>query len=784
MVILAEKPSVAKAFALAFNAAAKEKYIYKNEEKNIVVTHCIGHLLEALEPEEYEKRWGQWKYESLPIIPGTIKYKAIDGKKELLNKIKKILEEAQEKSEDVIIATDAGREGEVIARLVLWYAGYTVGNKAYRFWESEALTPEVIKRGIEKKRPLSEYNKLAKEGLAWKACDWLYGINMTRCFTITQKKLMTVGRVQTAVLNEILKREEERENFQEEKYSEITLVLEDGLKLVLINEAKGGTRFPIESSEVKKAIEELQKEENIRITKVTREQKRKPAPQLYDITQLEREAFRVYGYEPAETLKIAQKLYEPEEGALSYPRTPSRVMGESNVEMVRELYRMLIEAEPEYSTITSEKKITIENKRLFNNAELEDHHGLVVLKHKKKSESEEYKIWEMVKIRFLMQMADEYIVEEQEVEGEVGQYKVKGKVTSIEQTGWKGLQKFHDEEAALDQVSMKKYREGTEEKIKAVKKEEKKTKAKELYTYDTILGFMKNPKNEEGTKLLGIGTPATRQEILDVLKKRKYIGKKGKYLQATDDGKGLIRAVRENEIMRKNISAETTTDWERLAKENPDALVENTKSLVSKVIKSMEGSMATEVEREVIGICPACGGRIFEGEKSFYCENYKEDKGKCEQKVFKHILGIDISKEKAKELFDKGQIGFFDGTNRDGAPVSFGIKIIEKEINVAYSDAKTPIGRCPKCGKAIYCNSKSYYCSGHNDTVAPCDFSLWKQESGAVFTEDMVIKLIAGATLDNIQCETVEKEKYLAGFKLNEQGKMVKIQYGGQKKNG
>lgn len=784
MVILAEKPSVAKSFAQALNATSKEKNIYRNEEKNIVITHCIGHLLEALEPDEYEKKWTQWKYETLPIIPGTMKYKPIADKKELLNKIKKVFEEAQEKNDEILIATDAGREGEVIARLVLWYAGYAVGKKAFRFWESEALTDEVIKRGIAKRKPLSEFNELAKTGMAWKTCDWLYGINMTRLLTIKKHKLLTVGRVQTAVLNEILKREEERNTFQEEHYNEVTIVLEDGLKLTLLNEEGTGTKFEKNSIYASKAAEEIKEIKTCVLKKVVNEKKRKPAPQLYDITQLEREAFRVYGYEPAATLKIAQKLYDPEEGALSYPRTPSRVMGESNVELVRTIYRMLIEAEPEYNKITSEKNIRVENKRLFNNAELEDHHGLVVLKYKKKSDSEEYKIWEMVKIRLLMQMADEYVVDEQEIQAQVGKYTFKGKGTSVAQMGWKGLQKFHEGDTETDQMCMKTYQEGIEEKIRSVKLEVKKTKPRELYTFDTILGFMKNPSNDEGQKLLGIGTPATRQEILEVLKKRKYIEKKGKYLQATEEGKELIGVVRENEILRNNISAETTTDWERIAKEDPGQLIENTKNLVTKVIKSMEVSMAAEVEREVIGICPACGGRMLEGEKSFYCENYKEEKGKCEQKVFKHVLGVDINKEKAKELFAKGQIGFFDGTNKDGEPVSFGIKILEKEIKIAYSDSKKPTGKCPKCGKPIYVNSKSYYCSGYNDTVAPCDFSLWKLDSGVHFTEDMIVKLIAGTTLDNVECETVDKEKYLSGFKLNEQYKLVKIQYGGQKKNG
>lgn len=775
---MTEKPSVAREFATVLKAGKKGKYEYRNESHGITITHCIGHLLEAAEPQAYDKSFVKWKYEQLPIIPREIKYVPRAEAREVLESVTRILREGMKGEEEIVIATDAGREGEVIARLVVKYAGLEKYGNITRFWESEALTEGVIKKGLKKRKSIREYDNLARVGLAWKTADWIYGINITRLYSLVKGKMQSIGRVQTAVLNELYKREKEREEFVAEKYVQLVVVTNEGCRARLVHEGEDRKDFETGSKYVQSAFEKVNEEKILRVVRVDKKEKRERPPKLFNINELQREAYRVYGYEPQKTAEIAQRLYEVRK-TLSYPRTPSRVMGEENIERVKELYRIQVENIKGLEKYTSEEYFVKENKRLFNNAELEDHHALVPLAFMKDDDTEEYRIWNLVQVRFLMQAMEDYVRDETKVRFVCGKYAFAGAFTAVTAPGWKILDMSKEDEE--EEKCNAQYMVNEMVRVEKANVEVKQTNPKPLYDYDTILGFMENPRGKGGEKLIGIGTPATRASILDLLKKRKYIGERKRKIMLTREGRELVELIRENELLRNVISAETTTEWERISEQSPAKLVEYTRELVFNVVKSMEGFMATKTEREVLGTCPACGGSILEGDKNYYCANYKQERGGCKQSVFKHIHGVEITKEMMKTLLKLKTIGVFEGINKDQEQVSFGLRVDEKEIIVSYFGESRPLGACPQCGRRIFVGKKNYYCEGYTDKEKRCDYIIWKEDSGARFTSEMVRILLSGGTVDDVECHTKDGVAYKAGFKLDAAGGLTRIVYGGRR---
>jgi DNA topoisomerase-3 len=339
MLILTEKPSVAAAFAQALGVPRKNG-CWENHEHCIV--NALGHLLENYAPEDYDPALKKWALDSLPFIPEKIKFKAVENTKAQLEIVKHCF--ARHMDDPFLLATDAEREGELIGAEILEYVGFRSYQTARRFWVSAALTDEVIREGIKNARPLSDYASYKDQGYARQAADWLTGMNITRLISLQSGKTLHFGRVQTAVLAALYDRETLVKKFIPEKYIEVTAVLDTGGRLLLKLRNPQNEEFPFRFSQGDPLLKELAgKKETMTSAKITdlkKDKKTVHPPQLLNLTALQKEANKQFSYSPEKTLSIAQALYEKHK-CLSYPRTPSRVMGDENVELVHEIFNRL-----------------------------------------------------------------------------------------------------------------------------------------------------------------------------------------------------------------------------------------------------------------------------------------------------------------------------------------------------------------------------------------------------------------------------------------------------------
>jgi DNA topoisomerase-3 len=365
MLILTEKPSVAVSFAHALGVPRAGDY-WENEEYRIV--NALGHLLENYAPEDYNAEYRKWKLEDLPVIPDEFLLKPVEKTAGQLGVIKKCFE--ARKDDVLLLATDAEREGELIGAEILQHVGFTGYKDAKRFWVSEALTKEVVLAGIKNAKPLSEYAAYRGQGYARQCADWLTGMNITRLATLKSGnvKLLAFGRVQTAVLGAIYEREKAFTEFRKEKYIEVKAVLKGGrsfsARLVNPDNPDFPSRFSENANPPKEAVEKIKPGSIGKIKKVETEKKIVAPPQLFNLTALQKEAHKAYSYSPEQTLGIAQALYEKHK-CLSYPRTPSRVMGDENVELVEGIFGKLKAAYPDEAKDAQQSAISRENKRLF-----------------------------------------------------------------------------------------------------------------------------------------------------------------------------------------------------------------------------------------------------------------------------------------------------------------------------------------------------------------------------------------------------------------------------------
>jgi len=661
MLILTEKPSVAKAFADALGVARKDNY-YENGEHCIV--NALGHLLEDYLPEDYDPALKKWSLDGLPIIPEKVEYKPVEKTKAQLAVVKSCF--ARHKNAPFLLATDAEREGELIGAEILDYVGFSNYSGAKRFWVSEALTPEVIKKGIESAKPLAEYKSYREQGFARQFADWLVGMNLTRLLTLKSNKTLHFGRVQTAVLGAVYEREKSIINFISEKYFELSITMRKdfetnmrmfSVKLINPDNEEYPTRFS-EPSFFEKFKSLPATEEGI-ITFLKKEKKKVQPPQLFNITGLQKEAHKKYGYSPEQTLEIAQALYEKHK-CLSYPRTPSRVMGDDNVGLVQDCYKILKE---NYTDTTLDRYIfgsdpaliNSNNKRLFNTAELQDHHALIPLKQLPADASEEEKnIYSLVFEQFFIIIKPPYVYNSISIDVDISGHKFIGSGIEVLEKGWRCAIDInlseHDDEYDEDLFE---YYSGLEQGksylIETVDTLEQKTSPKKHYTFASLLQLMENPRGDDGKHLTGLGTPATRGAILQKLVDRKYVSLKGKNVLISDDGNFLIENVLKNDDLAAFISVPETTRWEEQLHDNTAAFLEGIKDFVRGAVKNT-GMEAYNHEKKSLGKCPLCKtGDIYEGKNNYYCGNYKAEKP-CKFVIWKNICGATVTHSDVQAL--------------------------------------------------------------------------------------------------------------------------------------
>jgi len=649
MLILTEKPSVAKAFADALGVTRKENF-YENEEHCIV--NALGHLLENYSPEDYDPALMKWDIESLPIIPEQVKFKAVEKTKAQLSVVKSCF--ARRKNDPFLLATDAEREGELIGAEILDFVGFNNYAGAKRFWVSEALTPEVIKKGIENAKPLDEYKPYREQGFARQFADWLVGMNLTRLVTLKSDKLLHFGRVQTAVLGAVYEREKSISKFIPEPYYEIQAIMEDNessfsVKMINPDNEEYPTRFSEQSAGDK--LNYVCNAEKGIITELKKDKKTVQPPQLFNLTALQKEAHKQFGYAPEQTLDIAQSLYEKYK-VLSYPRTPSRVMGDDNVKLFKGIYIILNEFYSEAFSgrfISCFKEaisnsdpvfISADNKRLFNSAKLQDHHALIPLAPlPKETSEEELNIYLLVFKSFFTVLKPPYVYNSIAIDVDISGHRFIGNGAEVINQGWKLNDSDYEDEGFLEDYSG--LVQGKEYKVNSIESLEKKTEPKKHYTFASLLQLMENPRGDDGKHLTGLGTPATRGAILQKLVDRKYVALKGKNILISDDGNFLIENVLKNYDLAAFISVPETTRWEEQLHDNTAAFIEGIKDFLRGAVKNTVMETYNHVKKS-LGKCPLCKGDIYESKNNFYCINYNA-KPPCKFVIWKTICQATVT---------------------------------------------------------------------------------------------------------------------------------------------
>lgn len=658
-VILVEKPSVARDFAAALGAAFnKQRSCYEGKEH--IIVHARGHLLEALMPDQMDAKYKAWNLDVLPIAPEALRYKPAAETKKLLLAIKSVFD--KEPCAGFTLATDAGREGELIGRLILDYCGIKERPDFKRFWVSEALTPETVCQGLANLQPLSAFDKLYAQGSARQYADWIVGINCSRLMSAKTRSKCSVGRVQSPTLHAIVERQKAIEGFKGQDYFQIAVTAQNEAKthtlqgLVYAGEPAGAAFAQREAAQA--ALAFFDTASSLEIVEAQEEEKRERPPLLFSLTALQKAANKQLGFSAAKTLKIAQKLYE-ERKCLSYPRTPSCVLGEGNVELARQTAAKLAKAYPQTFAQRQEGLFALSNKRVFDNAKLEDHHALMPLAAlPEEAEQDEKELYRLVLLNFAAAFHADCRYKSRRLAcacGEGAKAVFKGR--EIIEQGFKALyqekKETNGDEEARQSVPVLKA--GDFLLIGSAKIQAKKTKAPEAFDEAGLLAFMENPKalseEEAAVKLCGLGTPATRAEIIEGLLRGGLIERAGKKLRPTERGRFADAQIGKTSF-KELLSPKATADWEARLESDPLAFREEIKNKIKENIMSEKENQTIEqakTERQSLGVCPKCGkGRIYEGNKKYYCSEWKE--GPCDFGVWKEIAGQTLTQTDVKKL--------------------------------------------------------------------------------------------------------------------------------------
>ena len=617
--VIAEKPSVARSIAGVIGATEKhDGYLQGN---GYLVSWCIGHLVSFADAGRYDERFKKWRYEDLPILPEPWQYIIPDDKKQQFDVLRSLME--RDDVTGLVCATDAGREGELIFRFVYQMAGCT--KPFERLWIS-SMEDSAIKDGFAHLKPGTDYDPLYQSALCRAKADWLIGINATRLFSVLYHKTLTVGRVQTPTLNMLVERDGKITNFKKEKYH-------------IVHIAAGGadavsSRIPdaSEANTVKTACAGAQAV----CVSVTREKKTEQPPRLYDLTTLQREANRLFGFTAKQTLDYAQGLYEKK--LLTYPRTDSQFLTDDMLPTVESLVSGLWDKVP----FAKGLNISPQFDRILNSKKVSDHHAIIPTAEFVKqgfgglAESER-KLLSLICCKLLCAVAGAHSYEAVTATFTCAGKEFTAKGKTVLSPGWKeidrrfrsSLKTDSDEEAEAVR-ELPELTEGQTFADVAASVTEHFTTPPKPYTEDTLLSAMERAGAEdmpEDVERKGLGTPATRAAILEKLVQMGFVQRKGKQLIPTKDGINLAVVLPE-----ALTSPQLTAEWEsrltEIAKDeaDPDEFMAGIEAQTRELVKtysciSEDKQKLFQAERVPIGTCPRCGEAVYEGKKNYYCGN-------------------------------------------------------------------------------------------------------------------------------------------------------------------
>ena len=619
--VIAEKPSVARDIARVLHCSQKGNGCL--EGKEYVVTWALGHLVTLADPEEYDKKYMKWEMNTLPMMPEHMKLVVIRQTAKQYNAVKTQL--FRKDVGDIIIATDAGREGELVARWILDKSGCK--KPIRRLWIS-SVTDKAIRDGFHNLKDGREYNDLYRAAAARAEADWLVGMNGTRALTCKYNAQLSCGRVQTPTLAIIAMREEEIRHFQPKEYYGITV--NAGEILWTWKDQKNGS-FRTFYKEKAEEIREKIKDGALTITSVTKKPKKTQAPGLYDLTTLQREANQKYGFSAKETLNIMQRLYENHK-VLTYPRTDSRYIGKDVVPTIKE--RLKACGTGPYRKLAGallNKPIQV-NGSFVDDKKVSDHHAIIPTEQFVQLDhmtNEERKIYDMVVRRFLSVLYPAFEYEQTAMEAEASGYVFAASGKTVKNAGWKEVYEgdYREEEDENEQEmkdqSLPVYKEGEKLKILDIRMKEGKTKPPARFTEASLLAAMENPVkylstgDRQAAKTLGetggLGTVATRADIIEKLFNSFMMEKKGNEIHLTSKAKQLLELVPED--LKK---PELTADWEKKlsdiskGKLRQDTFLKEIRDYTCEIVDEIKTASGTFRHDNITNkVCPQCGKRLL-----------------------------------------------------------------------------------------------------------------------------------------------------------------------------
>lgn len=615
--VLAEKPSVAQSIAKVLGANERcDGYL---EGNGYVVSWCVGHLVELFEPEGYDEKYSKWNYDDLPIVPDKWKYQVSAGTRKQFGILKQLMK--REDVESLVCATDAGREGELIFRLV--YHQCCCKKPFERLWIS-SMEDSAIREGFANLRPSTEYDALYEAALSRERADWIVGINATRLFSVLYNQTLNIGRVMTPTLGMAVMREAAISAFRSEPFYNVQLEF---------------NQFTASGERIKEkaSAEELMKKcdavSSAVVTRREQKDRREKAPALYDLTSLQRDANRILGFTAKQTLDYTQMLYEKK--LVTYPRTDSRYLTKDMEDGLQELVAAVAH------TFGKSEEFSVNAAQVINNKKVSDHHAIIPTRSVENVDlqelpSGERAVLQLIATRLIVSVSSAYHYAETILEMTCSDtvFTVKGK--TVLEEGWKGMEAMfqadHKSKEEKDLFDLPVVSEGEALNFERATLKEGKTSPPKHFTEDTLLQAMERAGEEEmpeKAERKGIGTPATRAGIIEKLVQKGFIERKGekkvKYLIPTDKGVALIT------VMPEQIqSPSMTADWEeklvRMEQREyeADVFMQEIVDMVTSLVKTYEVVKGADVimpRNTIIGKCPHCGSEVVERQKGWFCTN-------------------------------------------------------------------------------------------------------------------------------------------------------------------
>ena len=651
--VIAEKPSVAQSYAKNLSAYKREDGYLEGE--SCIVSWCLGHLAEYAQPEEYDPKYEKWQFDDLPILPETWKLKVSKDKKKQFEVIKTLMNRSD--VEYLVNGCDAGREGELIFQRVYDLAGCRKPVK--RLWIS-SMEDAAIQKGFQTMKSEEEYKNLCMAAVCRAQADWLIGMNGTRAYTTRYFKRLVVGRVQTPTLAMLAERQERIEHFQKEAFYKVALT--DG-KLTVVSEN-------IANEEAADLLAALCNGSTAVVIQMKKEGKKSFPPKLYDLTSLQREANRYFGYTAKRTLDMLQELYE--EKLVTYPRTDSQFVTEDMKDSVEELVGKM----PVLLPFVDYGQLGHGIKRVINNAKVSDHHAILPTKEAVEKgiadlPADKKNLMMLIWQQLVQATGEEYLYEQTDitVKCQEHDFKARGKIPV--QMGFKEVEKAFKQLCVKAEPVEEKEKEtsipaGYEEGMRLFPVKAEKTthytSPPKPFNEDTLLAAMETAGNKEfdsETEKKGLGTPATRASIIEKLVSSGYAQRKGKQILPSTEGKELVKVM--PEYLK---SAVMTAEWENQLLMMEKGQITDTQfmgeitSLVRKILEVCreipeEERRRFQTAREVIGKCPVCGCDVFEGKQNFYCANRQCDFVLWKENRFLGSMEKNLDKKMARELLDK-----------------------------------------------------------------------------------------------------------------------------------